>query len=104
ALSRALRSAGRCAQPGAALSRARGFSLSSAIHVGARQTGSNWREQQLHAVGHYTPIGQVIADRFEPVVRYAVLARPGNAVIEHDVAGGFNLFVRGHALEWQNSV
>lgn len=46
----------------------------------------------------------MIADRFEPVVRYAVLARPGNAVIEHDVAGGFNLFVRGHALEWQNSV
>lgn len=84
--------------------KARGFSLSSAIHVGARQTGSNWREQQLHAVGHYTQIGHVIAHRFEPVARYAVLARPGNAVIEHDVAGGFNLFVRGHALKWQNSV
>lgn len=83
--------------------KARGFSLTAAVHAGTRQDGPRWGMQRLAAVGHYTQIGHVIAGRFEPVVRYAYLwPRGGEA--QHDVAGGLNVFFRGHAFKWQNFV
>lgn len=84
--------------------KARGFALASAVYVGTRQVGPRWSAQRLSAVGHYTQLGYVIARRFEPVVRYAVLLQRGAGNDQHDLAGGLNVFFRGHALKWQNFV
>ncbi|NJK33012.1 MAG: hypothetical protein HC927_11700 [Deltaproteobacteria bacterium] len=84
--------------------KARGFSLSSALYVGTRQGGPRWSDQRFRAIGHYTQVGYVIAQRLEPVVRYSLLAPAGADEDQHDVAGGLNLFVRGHAFKWQNFV
>lgn len=81
--------------------KAGGFSLSSAVYVGSRQHGPRWADQRLSAVGHHTQLGYVVARRFEPVVRYAVLL-PRGAGSQHDVAGGLNVFFRGHRFKWQN--
>lgn len=84
--------------------KAHGFSLSSALYAGTRQAGPRWSDQRLAAFGHYTQLGYVIAKRFEPVVRYSLLLPVGEGNDKHDIAGGLNLFFRGHALKWQNSV
>ncbi len=82
----------------------RGFALSSAAYARARPTGSRWSNQRLSALGHHTQLGYVIAKRVEPVVRYAVVVGGGEPAVRHDVAGGFNVFLRGHAIKWQTFV
>jgi MFS family permease len=84
--------------------KASGFSLSSAVYVGTRQAGPRWSDQRLATLGHHTQLGWVVAKRFEPVVRYAFVRPMGEGREQHDVAGGLNLFFRGHAFKWQNSV
>jgi hypothetical protein len=84
--------------------KAHGFSLSSAVYAGTRQGGSRWSDQRLHALGPYTQLGYVIADRFEPVARYSVLLGQGVGNDQHDLAGGLKVFFRGHAFKWQNFV
>lgn len=84
--------------------KAHGFSLSSALYVGSRQRGPRWSDQRVDAIGHHTQLGYVIANRLEPVVRYAFVLRDAEGDDQHDVAGGLNLFVRGHAFKWQNFV
>lgn len=83
--------------------KAHGFSLSSAVYAGTRQVGPRWSSQHVSALGHYTQLGYVIAKRFEPVARYSLLLSEGRND-QHDLAGGLNVFVRGHALKWQNFV
>ncbi|HLT39913.1 MAG TPA: MFS transporter [Enhygromyxa sp.] len=84
--------------------KAHGFSLSSALHVGSRQSGPRWSDQRLSAIGHYTQLGHVIADRVEPVVRYSLVLSNGRGNDQHDLAGGLNLFFHGHRFKWQNFV
>ncbi|MFN7142940.1 MAG: porin [Myxococcota bacterium] len=86
------------------LFKAHGFSLSSAIYVRASQDGEAVSDRRLDAVGHYTQAGYVIADRVEPVVRYAFLMPVDGEGDTHDVSGGLNLFFRGHALKLQTNV
>ncbi|MBL9023972.1 MAG: MFS transporter [Myxococcales bacterium] len=78
-----------------------GLSLSSALHVGSEQDGPSWLSRRLGALGHYTQVGQVIAHRVEPVVRYSFL-RPAHGADQHDFTGGFNVFFHGHAIKWQS--
>lgn len=82
---------------------ARGFSLSSAVYARATQDGARWSNQRLGAVGHHTQLGYVIAKRVEPVVRYTVVQGADTAAT-HDIAGGLNVYLRGHAIKWQTSV
>ncbi len=83
--------------------KARGLSLSSAFYFGTRQAGPRWSDQRPSALGHHTQLGYVIADQFEPVVRWSSVLRDGGED-QHDASGGLNVFVRGHALKWQNFV
>lgn len=84
--------------------KARGWSLSSALYAGSRQAGPRWTDQRFSAFGHYTQLGHVIARRFEPVVRYSFVLPGGEDDDRHDVAGGLNVFFRGHAFKWQTVV
>ncbi|MCY1013350.1 porin [Nannocystis pusilla] len=84
--------------------KARGLSLSSALYAGSRQAGPRWTDQHFSALGHYTQLGYVIAKRFEPVVRYSFVLPGGEGNHQHDVAGGLNVFFRGHAFKWQTVV
>lgn len=84
--------------------KARGLSLSSALYAGSRQDGPRWSDQRLTAFGHYTQLGYVIARRFEPVARYSFVRPGGEGNDQHDVAGGLNVFFRGHAFKWQTFV
>lgn len=84
--------------------KAYGFSLSSALHVGARQDGSAWADQRFDAIGHYTQMGYVIAGCVEPVVRYAFSMPADGAGDQHDLAAGLNLYFHGHAFKLQSVV
>jgi len=84
--------------------KAHGLSLSAALYAGSRQDGSRWSDQRLGALGHYTQLGYVIARRFEPVARYSFMMPGGEGNDQHDVAGGLNVFIRGHAFKWQTFV
>lgn len=84
--------------------KARGFSLSSAFYVGAQQDGQRWPAQHLTAIGHHTQLGYVIANRVEPMVRYAVLTPTRHGETRHDLAGGLNLYLQGHGLKLQTFV
>jgi EmrB/QacA subfamily drug resistance transporter len=84
--------------------KAYGLSLASALYVGSRQDGLRWSDQRASSIGHYTQLGYVIANRFEPVVRYAFLRPDREGNDQHDVAGGLNVFVHGHAFKWQTFV
>lgn len=84
--------------------KARGLSLTSALYAGSRQAGSRWTEQRFNALGHYTQMGYVISRRFEPVVRYSFVLPEGKSNDQHEVAGGLNVFFRGHAFKWQTFV
>ncbi len=86
------------------LFKARGLSLSAALYAGSRQHGPRWSDQRFSALGHYTQLGYVIAKRFEPVARYSFVLPGGAGGDQHDLAGGFNVFIRGHAFKWQTSV
>ena len=83
---------------------AQGFSLSSALYLGSRQAGPRWADQRLRTLGHYTQVGYVIAKRVEPVLRYSLLSATNGRDDQHDIAGGLNVFVHGHAFKWQNFV
>ncbi len=84
--------------------KARGLSLSAALYAGSRQAGPRWSDQRLSAVGHYTQLGYVIARRFEPVTRYSFVRPGGEGNDQHDLAGGLNVFIRGHQFKWQTFV
>jgi len=84
--------------------KAHGLALSAALYAGSRQEGPRWSDQRLSALGHYTQLGYVIARRFEPVARYSFVLPGGEGNDQHDVAGGLNVFLRGHAFKWQTFV
>lgn len=84
--------------------KAYGFSLTSAIYVGARQGGQHWLDQRLRSVGHYTQIGYLVAHAIEPVLRYSVLASVDGSDTQHDFEAGLNVYFHGHALKLQNVV
>jgi hypothetical protein len=84
--------------------KARGLSLSAALYAGSRQAGPRWSDQRLSAFGHYTQLGYVIARRFEPVTRYSFVRPGGEGHDQHDLAGGLNVFIRGHHFKWQTFV
>ncbi|MBL8948030.1 MAG: hypothetical protein JNK45_32950, partial [Myxococcales bacterium] len=73
------------------------------VYARATQDGARWSNQRLGAVGHHTQLGYVIAKRVEPVVRYTVVQGADTAAT-HDIAGGLNVYLRGHAIKWQTSV
>jgi hypothetical protein len=83
---------------------AHGFSLSSAFYVGAQQDGQRWPAQRLAAIGHHTQLGYVIAQRVEPVVRYAMVMPTRTGETRHDLAGGLNVYLHGHGLKLQTFV
>lgn len=85
------------------LLKAHGFSLSSALHAATRKAGPRWSDQRFSALGHYTQLGYVIANRFEPVLRYSALLPEGKHNDQHDLAAGLNVFFHGHAFKWQTS-
>lgn len=84
--------------------KAHGFSLSSAVYVSARRDGTAPSDRRVDTIGHSTQAGYVIADRVEPVVRYAFLLPLDGEADTHDVSGGLNIFLRGHALKLQANV
>lgn len=84
--------------------KAHGLSLSSALYVGSRQHGPRWSNQRASSIGHYTQLGYVIANRFEPVVRYGFLLPDHEGNDQHDVGAGLNVFVHGHQFKWQTFV
>ncbi len=84
--------------------KAHGFALTSAVYVSAGQDGAELSDRRVDAIGHYTQAGYVIADRIEPVVRYAFLMPLDGEADTHDVSLGLNLFLHGHALKLQSNV
>lgn len=83
---------------------AHGLAVSSAVYVRGRQHGQRWPQQRLSAVGHHTQLSYVIAQRVEPVLRYALIRPFDGGETLHDLTGGLNLYFEGHALKLQTEV
>lgn len=84
--------------------KADGLALTSAIYVGSHQDGPRWWDRDAVALGHYAQVGYVIGGRVEPVIRLSSVLPAGAGNDRHELAGGLNLFFRGHALKWQTFV
>lgn len=84
--------------------KAHGFSAALSLYAGDRDAEPDAPTQHVRGFGHSLQLGYVIAGRVEPVLRYAFLAHPGAADAQHDLAGGLNLYLHGHALKLQTFV
>jgi hypothetical protein len=56
------------------------------------------------ARGGYAQLGWVVADRLEPVARYAVPLPEGEDADQHDVTAGLDALFHGDAPKWQTLV
>lgn len=85
------------------LLKARGLSITSAFFVATRASGARWSSQRLDGLGLHTQLAYAIGGRVEPVLRHALRAPSGGDLV-HELSGGLNLYLRGHAFVIQSSV
>ena len=51
--------------------------------------------------GLHAQAGYVIADRYQPVVRFAMLDPDGDDNNTQKITAGLNVYFKGHNLKWQ---
>lgn len=78
-----------------------GFSTTGAVYVSAAQSGSGFGDQSFDAIGFHLQVGYVIAERFQPVFRYALVAPDGSDNDLQEIALGFSSYFFGHNFKWQ---
>jgi phosphate-selective porin OprO/OprP len=78
-----------------------GFSATGGVYVSSRQSGTDFGDRAYDAAGYHLQGGFVIAERFQPVVRYAFVEPSGNANAHEEILGGFAVYAHGHHLKWQ---
>lgn len=84
--------------------KAHGFSASAAALVSSRQAGDGFGDRAYDASGFVLQAGQVLAERYEPALRYTYLHQDALASATNEVAAVFNWYFEGHDLKWQTEL
>ena len=84
-----------------AIVKVHGASLLALAYVSSRQDGPELSERTFDQWGVLGQAGYVIAERVEPVVRYARQRDAFNDGVEHEILGGLNIYFTGDHLKWQ---
>ncbi len=81
-----------------------GFSATGAYYGSTVQGSADFTDQNYLASGFHVQAGYVIADHYQPAVRFAQVARDGADNDEREVAGAFSIYFFKHSLKWQTDV
>ncbi len=81
--------------------KAYGFSSTGAFYAATAQDGLYWKNQGFGALGLHVQAGYVIAQKVQPVFRYALYNASGADNALHEILGGISCYFRGHNLKWQ---
>ncbi len=78
-----------------------GFSATGGFYVSSRQTGEDFGDRAYDAAGYHLQAGYVIAEHWQPVVRYAFVEPSGSDNAREEILGGLSIYPHGHHLKWQ---
>ncbi len=78
-----------------------GFSATGGVYVSSRQSGTDFGDRAYNAAGYHLQGGYVIAEHFQPVVRYAFVEPYGPDNAYEEILGGLAVYPHGHHLKWQ---
>lgn len=77
-----------------------GFSATSGLYVATVQDGDGFGHQAYAAFGGHIQIGYVLAQRFQPVLRYTAIS-PDRRKTAQEFAAGLSIYFFKHSLKWQ---
>ena len=82
------------------VAKAYGLSATGGLFLASVQR-ETFSDQRFARLGVYSQVGYVIAEQFEPALRYALVAPSGEADDVHEFTASLNLYSFGHAVEWK---
>jgi hypothetical protein len=78
-----------------------GLSATGGVYL--KQSGADAGDLSYEGMGTYVQLGYVIDKRWQPAVRYALLAADGGDK-QHEVSAAFSSYNFSHGLKWQTDV
>jgi hypothetical protein len=83
-----------------------GLSVSGAVYRSSEQDGEGFGDRSAGDGGAHFQLGYLIAGKFQPVARYAIVdpRHSGSNNIVEEFAFGLNYYVKKHNLKWQNDL
>ncbi|MEE8409405.1 MAG: porin [Myxococcota bacterium] len=78
-----------------------GMSASGGIYVSSAQARRRFKSQAYEAFGFHLQAGYVMADRFQPVIRYARIMPDASADNRQELLTGVTVYFFGHSVKWQ---
>ena len=78
-----------------------GFSTTGAAYASTAQDGAGLGDQSLDSLGFHVQAGYVLGERYQPAVRYALVAPNGADNNEQEIAAAFSVYFFGHNLKLQ---
>jgi len=82
--------------------KAEGFSTTGGYYMTMEEDADGQLEGTLS--GFHAQAGYVIADQYQPVVRFTMLDPEGDDNNTQKITAGMNLYFKGHNLKWQTDV
>jgi hypothetical protein len=82
--------------------KAAGFSSTGGYYMAMAENADGQLEGTLR--GFHAQAGYVIADQYQPVVRFTMLDPEGDDNNTQKITAGMNLYFKGHNLKWQTDV
>jgi hypothetical protein len=81
-----------------------GLSSTGGLYVSSAQSGTSFSDRSFEAVGFHAQAGYLIARRYQPALRYALIAPDGPGNDLQEVLAGFSVYFFDHGLKWQTDV
>jgi hypothetical protein len=80
-----------------------GLSVSGALYLATDQDGTGFFDQAYSALGAHLQAGYVVAEMYQPAVRYAIIAPDGEDA-SHEISAAFSIYRFKHGFKWQSDV
>jgi|GEM_PF-744116 phosphate-selective porin OprO and OprP len=81
--------------------KAYGFSSTGGVYVASKQDGAAFSDQAFSSLGFHVQAGYVIAKRFQPTFRYAMIAPDGDDNNDQAYTLGFSAYFFKHKMKLQ---
>ena len=78
-----------------------GFAGTGAFYMASAQSGGQFSQQAMQAVGFHLQAGYLIAGKYQPSLRYALIAESGGGATTQELMAGLSLYIFKHSLKWQ---